>query len=549
MNLTEIKIEAFKRIEEIILNVADVNILVGANGSGKSSIIQAIHLACCVIRQADKVTNSTSTVGIDELDYLPTNNYKKLGHQSICGNMQGTPSSKVSFKFCDGDITHTAFAELRSARNSGISITGSIPTSLSDLLRKKKKFFSAYIPGVSGIPNTEEKKSKKVILKSCSYGDSNIVLRNALLLLKEMDNNNIARLQNWIADIIGPIEINIHHDEEKDLVVQCEITLANDVIPIELIGTGYLQLIQIFSYVLLFKPGILLIDEPDIHLHPTIQEKLVKVLHRVAQEQNIKIMLTTHSPFIVRGALSSVNVCWIDKGKLQSTNKQQVELALGWGAFGKKVIIITEDSKTELLRKLIAQWPEIEKFVTFYPGSGYKNLPTPVQAKEIYQALGEKFKILIHRDRDSLTDEEVQVIQQKFEEEDIDIWFPKESDIEAYFCSTDYLSSFLDESKETVERYIQEVFRKHNATIKDSFNKQRKTHNEELYARGGSPSNDDVWNNFQQKILKGAKGKFILKQLGDETHNKISITKILSNNLQIEIAGELKSKLLALCES
>src|ERR1019366_7997155 len=123
--------------------------------------------------------------------------------------------------------------------------------------------FSAYIPGISGIPNREEKRSKKVILKACSYGDSNIILRNALDLLRTESPQNIALIEGWISDIVGPLKIFVDHVGERDLAISCQITINGDTRPIELIGTGYLQLIQIFSYILLFSPGILLIDEPD----------------------------------------------------------------------------------------------------------------------------------------------------------------------------------------------------------------------------------------------------------------------------------------------
>ena len=395
MRLSKLKISDFKRVETVEFDLADVNILVGANGCGKSSIIQAIHLACCVMRQADRVERGkTSTVGIDELDYLPTDNYKMLGHKSNWGNKVGTPSSKVELVFQHPDGESTASCELRSARNAGISITGSVPSALTDALRKKRKFFSAYIPGISGIPNREEKKAKKVILKACSYGDSNIILRNALLLLKEQNPENISFIEGWISQIIGQVKITVEHNDDRDLIINCMVEIGGDSRPIELIGTGYLQLIQIFSYVLLFEPGILLIDEPDIHLHPTVQEKLVQALARVATEKNLKILLTTHSPFIVRGAPQSTKVFWLKDGVVESENRREVELSLGWGAFGKKIIIISEDANTSFLKKIISQWPELDKFVTFYPGSGYKSIPTPTQAVEVSEALGGKYKIL-----------------------------------------------------------------------------------------------------------------------------------------------------------
>lgn len=41
-----------------------------------------------------------------------------------------------------------------------------------------------------------------------------------------------------------------------------------------MVGTGFLQVAQIFAYLLHFKPKLLLIDEPDSHLHPGTQERL-----------------------------------------------------------------------------------------------------------------------------------------------------------------------------------------------------------------------------------------------------------------------------------
>lgn len=515
MRLSKLKIETFKKVLVVEIDLADVNILVGTNGCGKSSIIQAVHLACCVIRQADRVdANKTSTVGVDELDYLPTDDYKTLGHGANWGNKEGTPSSQVTLSFLgnDGQVVE-ASCKLRSARNAGISISGAVPGELTNLLRVKKKFFSAYIPGISGIPNKEDRKSKKVILKACSFGDSNVILRNALLLLKENDPANIVLIESWIERIIGPISINVTHDTDNDLYVTCEVTLDGATKPIELVGTGYLQLIQIFCYVLLFDPGVLLIDEPDIHLHPHIQERLVGVLAEVAKERGIKILLTTHSPFIVRGAPPGTNVCWLQDGNIESQNRELVEVALGWGAFGKKVILVSEDSNTALLRKLVSQWPELDRVVAFYPGNGFKNVPTPHQANELAATLGGKFKILIHRDRDSLTDEETHLLKVRYQTEGAYLWFPTESDVESYFCASNFLEIFLACSQQQALDYLTEVLTQHEVPIRDQFNKQRAAHNQELYPGGGSPTNDAVWAGFQQRPLKGAKGKFTFNQL------------------------------------
>ena len=91
MILKKIKIEKFKKINEIEIDTAALNILVGSNGSGKSSVLQATHLASCLLRQADRIrTGSTSTVAVMDLDYLPTDDYMRLGHGENWGNKRNT---------------------------------------------------------------------------------------------------------------------------------------------------------------------------------------------------------------------------------------------------------------------------------------------------------------------------------------------------------------------------------------------------------------------------------------------------------------------------
>jgi Predicted ATP-dependent endonuclease of the OLD family len=543
MKLTKIRVESFKKIEEVEFPLANVNILVGANGSGKSSILQAIHLACCVMRQVDRIDwSKTSTVGIDNLDYLPTENYQKLGHKADWGNKIGTPSSTVKLFFSNAeDESLEAKCTLRSARNAGISITGIVNPALQGVLRSKSKFFSSYIPGISGIPNKEEKKSKKVIMKSCSFGDSNVILRNALLLIKQKNPDNLRTIERWLSPMVGNISINVRHDEDADLYISCSVSLSGEEKPIELVGTGYLQLIQIFCYVILFDPGVLLIDEPDIHLHPQVQEKLVQVLYNLAQEKNIKIIISSHSPFIVRGAPLGTNIFWLSDGSIESRDRNLVEMALGWGAFGKRVILISEDSNTALLRKIISQWPEIERSVAFYPGNGYKNVPAPYQAKELSETLGGRFKILIHRDRDSLTDYEVQQLSQLYEAQGVGIWFPSDSDIEAYFCMPNFLEIFLDCSEQQAAQYIEDILQSKALPILDQFNSQRAAHNQEIYKQGGSPGNAVVWQQLQGRVLRGAKGKFIFGQLKNKVQNNLfSTEKISGYGLNGQVAIDLK---------
>jgi len=447
---------------------------------------------------------------------------------------------KFVFKDAAGD-EHVAQCEMRSARNAGISVQGELPEQIRPQFRGVETFFSGFIPGISGIPNVEQKNSKRVVLKACSFGDSNVYLRNALDLLS---NENIQQIESWLQPLLGDIKLKIKFDQARDFQIQAEAEIGGLSMPLELLGTGYLQLIQIFCYILLFKPKILLVDEPDIHLHPSVQEKLAENLLRIAQAQEIKIIMTSHSPFIVRGAPAGTNVVWLAEGKKQTDDRNIVELALGWGAFGKKVIVVSEDAKNDLLKVLIRQWPEIEQAVTVLPGRGYTHLLKQDEAKELRESLGGKFKILVHRDRDSLTDAEVERLKAEYDVEGVRLWLTDQSDIEAEFCDPSFLSSLTGAPIHECEAWINEVQNQQRVPIKDQFVSQRAAHNDELHSKGGSPTNDDVWEAFQTRPLKGAKGKFVFNQLKNKIPGSaFDESKVINHTGYPERASSLKANL------
>jgi energy-coupling factor transporter ATP-binding protein EcfA2 len=430
---------------------------------------------------------------------------------------------------------------MRSARNAGISVQGELPESVRTQFRGPETFFSGFIPGISGIPNVEQKNSKRVVLKACSFGDSNVYLRNALNLLTP---DNLAQIETWLAPLLGPVKLKVKFDEATDFDIHAEAEIDGRLMPLELLGTGYLQLIQIFCYILLFKPKILLIDEPDIHLHPSVQEKLAQILLQIAGAQSIKIVMTTHSPFIVRGAPAGTNVIWLADGETKTDDRTVVELALGWGAFGKKVIVVSEDATNDLLKKLIRQWPELERAVTVLPGRGYKHLLTKEEAQELRSSLGDKFKVLVHRDRDSLTDDEVLELKDSYDSEGIRLWFTDQSDLEAEFCDPGFLSALTGQPIHTCENWLEEILVQNQKPIEEQFASQRAAHNNELHKAGGSPTNDDVWATFQGRPLKGAKGKFVFKQLKNRVpQNAFSEATIESLDTYPERASSLKADL------
>ena len=65
----------------------------------------------------------------------------------------------------------------------------------------------------------------------------------------------------------------------------------------DLLGDGVITVIRILLQLYVSKPNPIIIDEPELSLHPAAQKKLLKVIAEFAKER--QIVISTHSPYFI----------------------------------------------------------------------------------------------------------------------------------------------------------------------------------------------------------------------------------------------------------
>ena len=518
MKLSTVTISDFKAIKIATIALTDTTMLVGANNSGKSSILQAIHLAARTIARADEA-NKASTLSLSEAEYLPSEAYRHLGYRTQWGNYTTSPGSTVIFSFedpADGSMID-ASVTLRSARNEGISINPTIPQKALSLLRGKDTVFSAYIPGIAGIPLSETLLSTRHVYRKAASGDSNVVLRNILWKIKQ--SGKLDQLLEYIRDVYPGVSLDVKFDDVADFVIGVTVEFggsgAGVVKPLEFSGAGFIHVLQIFSYLVLFKPKILLIDEPESHLHPTFQTRLIRHLQLRVKENNAVALITTHSPFVARGLPLGSRSVWIANGEVAASGADEsIKTALGWGAIDKQVLLCTEDALVKPLRGLIEQRETLIDKVAVFPFSGVSTLGSGVSLKKFVEALGSQHKTVVHRDRDCLSNAEAEPWSDEYAKYDHNPWLTDGSDLEMYFCEPEYVAAALGVDIVTAQGFVDAAIKAGEDGFKKTFANKRSEINKKLYEKsGGSPVTDVLWASvpFQQRI----KGKDLLPALRD----------------------------------
>ena len=98
-------------------------------------------------------------------------------------------------------------------------------------------------------------------------------------------------------------------------------------------GTGFLQWLSVYSLALDGSVDVLLLDEPDAHLHPSLQSQLIERLDELMSRERKQALLATHSTEILRWAdHHRILAFGKRRAKYLATDEAKIPLFLGLGS-------------------------------------------------------------------------------------------------------------------------------------------------------------------------------------------------------------------------
>lgn len=452
--LRTVHIKRFKNIDDAPFHLDKINVIVGANNSGKSSILQAIHFAIGTI-QSMNLAGFLSGTGLQrqtvdpsKLIYIPSENVHALGSG---GRLWEDVDKSIRIEFVL-DNGHSIEMSVLKGRNRNIQVSLSdvdVARSISNL----EEPFTIFTPGLAGIAKTEQYVSDGVLLRTIARGDANLVLRNTLLRLWDERRRN----QNWakfivdLKEIFPDIEIRVNYAAPTDEFINVSINTSNGKIPLELTGTGVLQTIQILSYIHYFSPKIIVIDEPDSHLHPNNQRLICSLLSTISDDRGVQVLLSTHSRHVIDSLQTTAKLLWVRAGKVEPVSDASLlSILLDLGALDIKeqirtgsrcFVVLTEDARPSSL-KVILQSSGFDMSLTDV--TSYNGCTSPHNLQPLIQTIKEVNQnavIIVHKDRDYHTDREISDWETQTRNTGAEPFVTDGVDIESRFLNSEYLAS------------------------------------------------------------------------------------------------------------
>lgn len=285
------------------------HVIIGDNGSGKSTVLRCIGVALLVERQGPRRPDPDTYIAlrIDFGTWVRAN--ETFGRIAITAeDPEGVPAGKMS-----------SVAELHRGAAS-FDVEGSAHACFTAGFGPFRRF-------AGGDPDYERQfTSLPRVTRHLSLFDERTSMTNSLRWLMDLqfkalaDASNASFLERLKAfinqDCFLPNKVTFHHIT-PDAVVFRDATGAD--VSIEDLSDGYRSILsltielirqlathysadQIFDLDsrVIIVPGIVLIDEADAHLHPTWQREIGVRLKKLFPR--IQFIVTTHSPLVCQAA-------------------------------------------------------------------------------------------------------------------------------------------------------------------------------------------------------------------------------------------------------
>lgn len=461
-----VEIQRYKGIQSAVFDTSSINVLIGANNAGKSTVAQLLHFGIGLLQaiglerrwgQQDTVALSLSP---SQLLYSPCADLYSLGHGGQLAEDKDK-SIQLSLVLESGEKVKI---EIRRGRNGNIHVQVENRIAAMSLAELEKPY-TIYSPGLAGISREESLISNGVLLRTIARGDANLVLRNILYRLhKDAHEKGWSDFIDDLRQLFDGIKIFVSFDVNTDEHILIEVDTSAGRVPIELAGTGVLQAVQILSYVHFFHPSAIILDEPDSHLHPNNQRLLCKLLQRVAEERSTQIFLTTHSRHVVDALSGQSNFLWVRSGTVEKMEKDHdVAVLLDIGALdvkemlsrsSAKAIVLTEDELKRNLEVLLESsgFPMNDTLTLAYYGCTSPHNLRPLI--ELIKGSNSAAKIVVHRDRDYLNTDESESWCKTIRAMGAEPFLTLGVDVESHFLNADYLASINGVSKDEMNQLI-----------------------------------------------------------------------------------------------
>ncbi|MBO4918321.1 MAG: DUF3696 domain-containing protein [Bacteroidales bacterium] len=300
------RFKCFKQNTEIPLSA--VTIMYGKNGRGKSTVSQSLLLLAQSMRKSNNLHEliiNGDLVKLGSFEELLSNSE---GDSFSIGINSDDENIVVQFSRAEGlpgagrisrlNVNNEERLDIISGSgnsNGDDSLSGISPTSDVKLLQSIRNCM--YVSADRNGPVNSQKKvftSNHLLLDP--LGD------NVIQVIAQQDPPFLSRLRRALSEVMSGAHLSIPNTETDYLELRLNSSDGDISFKPVNVGFGYSYVLPVVVASLLAEKGsVLIVENPEAHLHPGAQSRLTKLLIDNAVSQEYQLIIESHSDHVVNG--------------------------------------------------------------------------------------------------------------------------------------------------------------------------------------------------------------------------------------------------------
>ncbi len=351
--IRKVVLNGFKRFAEVTFDIPGHVVLAGPNNTGKTTLLQAVAAWELGFRNWRELNDlnprkngyrwqelerlAFSAVAVRSFDMLWQNRQRQQPFE-IGLQMDGLPLVTLEFKFQSG-------GSMRVRPKADATVTAQV------LQNPRLQLRTTFIPAMSGLAREERRLADdEAIDDLLAQGRPGEILRN--LMVKAHRDEDAWRLLNESTGRLFEYEL-LPPQSGAQLICEYRHRGVENAPKFDIAsaGSGFLQVLLLLTLLLTQHRDanadnlVLLIDEPDAHLHLILQRTIYGELRSVAARRQAQLFVATHSEMIVNNVDARELYLMYGTPRLVQSDLERAQLINSFGALTHSDILEAEGAK------------------------------------------------------------------------------------------------------------------------------------------------------------------------------------------------------------
>jgi hypothetical protein len=291
--ITTLTIDNFRGFEQHVVPLRHLTIGVGKNNAGKSTVVEALRLVSLIANRYQSLNYHELPDWLDrprrQRGVFPSTEGLEINNEGIF-HRYGSPPGRILAKFSNGN-------ELEILIGPDTTIVGIIKDSAGDVIRTKGEARNVDFPQVAILPQIgpllrdEYKLDPTYVRQSMASSRSSLHFRNQLFYQKaHFEAFKRVAQETWPG--LAVKDLDAETISPTDTALRLFIRDTDFTAEVGWMGHGlqmWLQMMWFLTHSAAASSVIL--DEPDVYMHPDLQRRLIRLL----RSRSHQTIIATHS--------------------------------------------------------------------------------------------------------------------------------------------------------------------------------------------------------------------------------------------------------------